>query len=151
MEIDFIDVKPLEILLVEDDDADVILTKKSLEHNRILVRINVVPDGTNALKYLKKSGEYAHVRKPDLIVLDLNLPGKNGIEILKEIKADNDLRHIPVVILTTSAAEEDVVNSYNLGVNCYITKPMDLDQFKNVVQSIRQFWFSIVTLPNKSK
>ncbi len=141
--------RPIEILLVEDNPGDVRLTKEALKENKINNNLNVVGDGVEALDYLKKKGKYAKNSRPDLILLDLNLPRKDGREVLTEIKKDEGLKRIPVVILTTSSAEEDILNTYNLHANCYITKPVDLEQFLKVVKSIEDFWISIVRLPPK--
>ena len=137
----------INILLVEDNPGDVDLTIEALEDGKVLTQLNVVEDGDQALAFLRREGEYASVVRPDLILLDLNLPGKNGRQVLAEIKDDEDLRAIPVVVLTTSEAEQDIISSYNLHANCYITKPVDLDQFIKVVKSIEDFWFTVVKLP----
>jgi chemotaxis family two-component system response regulator Rcp1 len=138
---------PIEILLVEDNPGDVRLTQEVLKEGRIHNTLNVVGDGVEALDFLHRRGAYAGVKPQELILLDLNLPKMNGREVLAEIKTDPDLKHIPVVVLTTSSAEQDVVSAYALHANCYITKPVDLDQFVKVVQSIEDFWLSIVRLP----
>ncbi len=143
--------KPIEILLVEDNPGDVRLTAETFKDARILNHLNVARDGVAALAFLRRQGAYADAPRPDLILLDLNLPKKDGREVLAEIKADEDLKRIPVVILTTSKAEEDIIRTYNLYANCYITKPVDLDQFIEVVQSIQNFWFTIVQLPDGEK
>ncbi len=140
-------VKPIEILLVEDNPGDADLAREALEGSKFNNILNVVDDGEKAMAYLRQDGLYAKVSRPDLILLDLNIPKKDGKQVLAEIKADDDLRRIPVVILTTSRSEEDVIKSYNLHCNCYITKPIDLNQFLNVVRSIEDFWLSIVVLP----
>jgi CheY-like chemotaxis protein len=137
----------IEILLVEDSPADVLLTREAFEQNKILNRLYVAEDGVEAMDFLYKRGVYASVPRPDLILLDLNLPRKNGREVLAEIKADSDLRKIPIVVLTTSSAEEDVFKAYDLNANCYVVKPVGFDNFMEAMQSIRHFWFSIVTLP----
>jgi len=139
----------IEILLVEDNPADVRLTKEALKSGKILHSLSVVGDGVEALAFLRRQGKYKDARRPDLILLDLNLPKKGGREVLEEIKSDDELKSIPVVVLTVSKAEEDVLKTYRLHANCYITKPVDLDQFISVVQSIEDFWFSIVQLPPK--
>ena len=139
--------RPIEILLVEDSPTDALLTREALEQSKILNRMHRVENGVEALAFLRREGRYAGTPRPDLILLDLNLPKKSGIEVLQEIKEDEDLRIIPVVVLTTSKAEEDIVKSYDLHANCYITKPVDFDKFTEVIQSIREFWFSVVTLP----
>ncbi len=138
--------KPIEILLVEDNPGDVRLTKEALKDARVSNNLHVTMDGVEALAFLRKQGKHAAAPRPDLILLDLNLPKKNGREVLEEIKAEDALRHIPVVILTTSQAEQDVVESYRLRANAYVTKPVDLDQFLKVVGSIEQFWLEIVKL-----
>jgi len=138
--------KPIEILLVEDNPGDVRLTKEALKDSRVANNLHITMDGVEALAFLRKQGKHAGVPRPDLILLDLNLPKKNGREVLEEIKKEEALRHIPVVILTTSQAEQDVVESYRLQANAYVTKPVDLDQFLKVVSSIEQFWLEIVKL-----
>lgn len=137
----------IEILLVEDNPADVRLTVEALKDAKVRNRLITVPDGVEALACLRREGQYADCRRPDLILLDLNLPRKSGLEVLREIKADEDLRRIPVVVLTTSQAEQDIVRSYDLHANCYICKPVDLDQFMGVVQTVEDFWLTIVRLP----
>ena len=144
------DCSPAEILLIEDSAADVRLTQEAFKDAKVLNNMNVVTDGVDAMRYLRREGEYAKVPRPDLILLDLNLPRKDGREVLAEVKADPDLRRIPVVILTTSRAEEDVLRAYNLHANCYITKPVDFNQFMEVVKSIEHFWLAVVTLPKES-
>jgi len=144
-------VKPIEILLIEDNPADVRLTIEALRDARIPNNLNIVGDGVEAMAYLHREGRYARVPTPDLILLDLNLPRKDGREVLAEIKSDEYLRHIPVVALTTSQAEEDVIRAYDLHVNCFITKPPDLDQFFRVVRSIEEFWLTVVRLPRKER
>jgi CheY-like chemotaxis protein len=140
-------VKPIEILLVEDNPGDVRLTQESLTDGKVRNSMQVVEDGVEAVAFLRREGKYANASRPDLILLDLNLPKKDGREVLAEIKADEDLRRIPVVVLTTSKAEEDIFKAYDQHANCYITKPVDLDQFIAVVRSIENFWFTIVKLP----
>ncbi|CDN10878.1 MAG: response regulator [Richelia sp.] len=137
----------LEVLLIEDNPGDVELTQIALEDSKISVHLSVVEDGVEAMAFLHKEAKYAIIPTPDIILLDLNLPKKDGREVLAEIKADRLLRRIPVVVLTTSQAEEDVLKAYNLSANCYITKPVDFDQFVKIVQSIENFWFTIVKLP----
>jgi two-component system, chemotaxis family, response regulator Rcp1 len=137
----------IEILLVEDNPGDVRLTQEALKEARINNNIHVVSNGVEAVEYLRRQGSFAAAVRPDLILLDLNLPRKDGREVLEEIKNDPDLKRIPVVVLTTSKAEEDIVKTYNLHANCYISKPVDLDQFIRVVQSIQDFWLTIVRLP----
>ena len=141
--------KPIEILLVEDNPGDVRLTQEAFNDGKILNKLHVVGDGIEALAFLNQEGEYADVPRPELILLDLNLPRKDGRDVLAEIKADGDLRRIPVVVLTTSCSEEDILKSYDLNANCYITKPVDLNQFIKVVKSIVDFWMTIVKLPLK--
>jgi chemotaxis family two-component system response regulator Rcp1 len=137
----------VEILLVEDNPGDVRLTQEALTSDRPWSRLSVVRDGVEAMSYLR--GEYSAAVRPDLILLDLNLPRKDGREVLAEIKSDEDLRLIPVVVLTTSTAESDILSAYGLHANCYIAKPADLDEFMMAVKSIEQFWFSTVRLPSK--
>jgi len=144
-------VRPVQILLVEDNPGDVRLTIEALKEAKVLNKLTVVKDGIEALSLLRRQGEHARAARPDLILLDLNLPRKDGREVLAEIKADDNLKHIPVVILTTSQDEQDVLKSYNLYANCYITKPVDLDQFITVVKSIEDFWLGIVVLPKNGK
>jgi CheY-like chemotaxis protein len=139
--------RAVRILLVEDNPGDVRLTIEALKEGRVHNDLRVVPDGVEAMAFLRHEGKYADARTPDLILLDLNLPRKDGREVLADIKSDDGLKHIPVVILTTSRAEQDVLRSYNLHANCYITKPVDLDQFISVVHSIEDFWLTVVTLP----
>ncbi len=140
-------LKPIEILLVEDNLADIRLTQEALKEEKLHNNLSVVNDGVEALAFLRREGKYANAVRPDLILLDLNLPRKDGREVLKEIKNDPDLKAIPVVVLTISDAEKDILASYNLHANCYITKPLDLNQFSRVVKSIQDFWLTIVRLP----
>lgn len=140
-------IKLADILLVEDNPGDVRLAKEALKESKLLNKLYAVGDGIEAMAFLRQEGDYADVPRPDLVLLDLNLPGKNGREVLAEIKADETLKRIPVVVLTVSRAEEDVLKSYNLHANCYISKPFDMEQFIKVVKSIEDFWFSIVKLP----
>lgn len=139
--------KPIEILLVEDNPGDVRLTREALKDGKVLNRLNVVTDGVEAMEYLRRKGQYAAAPRPDVILLDLNLPRKDGREVLAELKTDPDLKRIPVVVLTTSDAEKDVLRAYDLHANCYITKPMDLMQFTTVVRAAEDFWLTIVKLP----
>lgn len=139
--------KPIEILLVEDNPDDANLTIDALKDGRVRNNISVIEDGMEAMSYLRREGKHAAAQRPDLILLDLNLPRKNGREVLQEIKEDPDLKRIPVVIMTTSKSEQDVFEAYNLHANCYITKPVDLDQFLGVVRKIEDFWLTIVKLP----
>ena len=139
---------PVEILLVEDNPADVRLTKEALKEGKVYSNLHWAKDGVEALEFLRRQGKFADSPRPDIILLDLNLPKKDGREVLQEVKSDDKLKRIPVVILTTSKAEEDVLKSYNLHANCYVTKPVDLEQFIRVVKSIDTFWLTVVTLPN---
>lgn len=139
--------RPVEILLVEDSPGDVRLTKEALKEGKVLNNLNVVGDGVEALAFLQKEGPYTNMTRPDLILLDLNLPKKDGREVLEAIKNDPDLKRIPVVILTTSNAEKDVLKSYDLHANCYVTKPVDFEQFITVVKSVEDFWLTVVKLP----
>lgn len=144
-------MRPIDILLVEDNPGDVDLAREALGMGKLHNNLHVAQDGVVAMEFLRKTGKYVDVPRPDLIILDLNLPKKDGRQVLAEIKADEDLKRIPVVILTTSRAEEDILKTYNLHANCYITKPIDMKQFLHVVQSIEEFWLSIVVLPNGCK
>ncbi len=138
---------PVDILLVEDNPGDYRLTKEALKEGKVYNNLHWAQDGVEAIEFLKRRGKYDAAPRPDIILLDLNLPKKDGREVLSEIKRDEALRTIPVVILTTSKAEEDVLRSYDLHANCYVTKPVDLDKFIVVVQSIDRFWLTVVTLP----
>jgi two-component system, chemotaxis family, response regulator Rcp1 len=139
--------KPIEILLVEDNPGDVRLTVEALKDAKVLNHLTIARDGVEALALLRRQRPHDNAARPDLILLDLNLPLKDGREVLAEIKSDDGLKRIPVVILTTSRAEEDILKIYNLHANCYITKPVDLEQFVTVVKSIEDFWFTVVKLP----
>jgi CheY-like chemotaxis protein len=139
----------IRILLVEDNPGDVRLTKEALKEAKVRNQLFVVEDGVAAMEFLRQQDKYAEVPRPDLILLDLNLPKKDGREVLSEIKQDADLKRIPVVVLTTSRAEEDILRSYDLHANCYVSKPVDLDQFINIVRSIEDFWLTIVRLPTE--
>ena len=139
--------RPIEILLVEDNPGDARLVKEALKDGKVLNELHVVSDGVEALEFLRHNGTYADAVHPDLILLDLNLPKKSGHKVLAEIKDDPDLKRIPVVVLTVSKAEEDIMITYNLHGNCFITKPIDFDQFVRVVKAIEDFWLSIVRLP----
>jgi CheY-like chemotaxis protein len=141
------DCHPIDILMVEDNPGDIRLTLEALKENKMNNTLHVAKDGVEAMAFLRREGKYADAPRPDLILLDLNLPKKDGREVLAEIKADPALMRIPVVILTTSQAEEDILRSYSLHANCFVTKPVDLDRFIKVVQSIEQFWITIVKLP----
>ncbi|BAY61232.1 two-component response regulator [Calothrix brevissima NIES-22] len=138
---------PIEVLLVEDNPGDAQLTRIALEDSKISVNLSVVEDGVEAMAFLRKQDKYATVPHPDIVLLDLNLPKKDGRQVLAEIKSDQHLKRIPVVVLTTSQAEEDIVKAYNLAANCYITKPVDFDQFVRIIRTIENFWFAIVKLP----
>ena len=142
-------LKPVDILLVEDDPSDIQMTRLALSESKIRNKLFVIEDGESALAYLFKRPPYADVTTPDLILLDLNLPNLDGTEVLARIKEDELLRQIPVVVLTTSNAKEDIMKSYDLHANCYIKKPLDLDQFIKVVQEVQEFWFTIVLHPKR--
>ena len=142
-------LKPIEILLVEDNAADVRLTEEALREGKVRNNLHVARDGMEALEFLKRQGKHAKATRPDLILLDLNLPRRDGREVLAEIKNDPELKMIPVVVLTTSSAEADILKSYKLHANCYITKPVDLEQFVSVVKSIDDFWLTVVRLPSE--
>jgi len=141
--------RPIEILMVEDNPGDIRLTVEALKEGKVRNRMQTVSDGEEALAFLRRQGPYAEAPRPDLVLLDLNLPKKTGQEVLAEIKEDPDLRRIPVVILTASEAEADIIKTYNLHANCYITKPVDLERFIEVVKSIEDFWLTVVMLPPK--
>ncbi len=141
--------RPIEILMVEDSPTDAQLTVEALHAAKIANRLNHVEDGVEALRFLRREGPYAKAPRPDLILLDLNLPRKDGREVLEELKHDPDLKVIPVVVLTTSRSEQDVLRSYQLHANCYITKPVDFAQFMEVVKAIENFWLTVVTLPRE--
>jgi CheY-like chemotaxis protein len=138
---------PVEILLIEDNPGDVRLTKEALKEGKVYSNLHWAKDGVEALEFLKRTGKHTKAPRPDIILLDLNLPKKDGREVLEMVKKDSELKHIPVVVLTTSEAEEDVLRSYELHANCYVTKPVDLEKFIHVVQSIDRFWLTVVTLP----
>ena len=138
---------PVEILLVEDNPGDVRLTREALREGKVYSNLHWAKDGVEALDFLRRQGAHRDAPRPDIILLDLNLPKKDGREVLSDIKNDDALKHIPVVVLTTSKAEEDVLRSYELHANCYVTKPVDLDKFIVVVRSIDRFWLTVVTLP----
>ncbi len=139
--------KPIEILLVEDSPADILITREAFQDARLLNTIHVAEDGIQALEFLRREGSHASAPRPDLILLDLNLPRKNGREVLAEIKENPEFKSIPVVILTTSNADEDILKAYDLHANCYVVKPVGFDNFLKAVQSIENFWFSVVKLP----
>ncbi len=141
--------RPIDILLVEDNPGDVRLTIEALREGKVRNNLSVAPDGEEALAYLHREGRHHEARRPDLILLDLNLPRRDGREVLAEIKSDPTLKTIPVVILTTSQADQDVTKSYELSANCYISKPVDFDQFISIVKSIESFWLTVVTLPRE--
>jgi CheY-like chemotaxis protein len=140
-------LKPIDVLLVEDDPGDTLMIKEAFEDNKVRNRLNCVADGVEALAFLRREGEFAEAPRPDLILLDLNLPRKDGREVLEEIKADPELRTIPVVVLTTSEAEEDILRSYSLHANAYVTKPVDFERFIAVVRQIDEFFVEVVRLP----
>ena len=142
-------VETIDILLVEDNPGDVRLTQEALKDAKVLNEVFVVQDGVKAMQFLHRKGSFSNVPMPDLILLDLNLPRKDGREVLAEIKQDPKLKHIPVVILTTSKADEDIIRTYNLHANAYITKPVDLNRFIEIIHTLEEFWFSIVKLPPK--
>ena len=139
--------QPIEVLHVEDNPGDVRLTKEALKGSNLRCRINVVEDGTEALHFLRREGRHANAVRPNLILLDLNLPKKNGREVLKEIKTDLDLKRIPVVVFTSSNSEQDVLRSYDSHANCYITKPIGINEFPKVIHSIESFWLRVAQLP----
>jgi len=141
--------RPVNILLVEDNLGDVRLTQEALKEGKVLNNLSIARDGEEAMEFLGRKGKYANAVRPDLILLDLNMPKKDGRAVLTDIKNDEELRSIPVVVLTTSVAEQDILKAYNLHANCYITKPVDLGQFIEVVKNINDFWFSVVKLPSK--
>ena len=141
--------KPIEILLVEDNPGDARLTLEVFKEAKVLNNLNVAIDGVDALEFLRKQGKYQNAPRPDIILLDLNLPKKDGREVLAEIKADEELKRIPVVVLTTSKAEEDILRTYSLHANCYLTKPVELDAFFELMKSFEQFWLSLVKLPTE--
>jgi two-component system response regulator len=139
--------RPIEILLVDDDPGDTLITTEALQHSKVTNNLHTVANGEEALAFLRREGAYADAVRPDLVLLDLNLPRRDGREVLAEVKGDDDLRRIPVVVLTTSQAEEDIIRSYDLHANAYVTKPVDFDRFVEVVRSIDDFYFTIVRLP----
>ncbi|HYE38068.1 response regulator [Methylocaldum sp.] len=142
-------MKPVNILLVEDSPTDVLLTQEALESAKLLTELFIVEDGVEAIAFLRREGKYADAPRPDLILLDLNLPKKDGREVLAEIKSDANLKMIPVVVMTVSRAEEDILRAYGLHANCYITKPVHFESFVKVVQAIESFWFTVVSLPSQ--
>jgi two-component system, chemotaxis family, response regulator Rcp1 len=141
--------RPVEILLVDDNPADVALTQEAFLENKLCNNLNVVNDGVEAMDYLRKRGQYASAPTPDIILLDLNMPRKDGREVLAEIKADDELKYIPVVIMTVSKDDKDILESYRLHANCYVKKPVKFAEFAEVVKALENFWFSVVTLPSK--
>ena len=142
-------MRPAELLLVEDNPGDIRLTKEALKESKMILNLHVVKDGVEAMAFLRQEGKYEDSPRPDLILLDLNLPKKDGREVLAEVKADEALKLIPVVILTTSRNEEDLLNAYDLHANAYVTKPLDLEQFLHIVSKIEEFWLTIVRLPGR--
>lgn len=140
-------MKPIEILLVEDNPGDARLTREALAMSKVRNNLHHARDGEEALAFLRREGRFSSVPEPDLILLDLNLPRRSGREVLEDVKQSDSLKHIPVVVLTSSQAEEDIMRSYQLHANCFITKPVDFEQLNKVVQGIEQFWFTLVTLP----
>ncbi|HEY3006958.1 MAG TPA: response regulator [Micromonosporaceae bacterium] len=142
--------RPIEVLLIEDDPGDVLMTREAFEEHKVRNRLTVLTDGAQALEYLHRQGEYADADRPDLILLDLNLPKRDGREVLAEIKKDEELGQIPVVVLTTSSSDEDILGSYRLHANAYVTKPVDFDRFIAVVRQIDDFFVSVVKLPPKN-
>lgn len=139
--------RPIHVLLVEDDPGDVRLTQEALKRSKLLVMITVVSDGEQALQYLRRMGPYSSSVRPDLVLLDLNLPKVDGREVLAAVKSDPELRMVPIVVLTTSAADADILKAYGLGGNCYITKPVGFEEFRRIVRAIEEFWFEVVKLP----
>lgn len=144
------DGTPIEVLLVEDDPGDVLMTQEAFEEHKVRNRLTVVSDGSEALSYLRREGAFANAVRPDLILLDLNLPRRDGREVLAEIKKDEDLGRIPVVVLTTSSADEDILRSYQLHANAYVTKPVDFERFISVIRQIDEFFVSVVKLPPRA-
>jgi chemotaxis family two-component system response regulator Rcp1 len=147
MNAEFQDCRAIEILLVEDNPGDIELTREALDVSKVANRLHVVNDGVDAIDFLFRRGRFADVPQPDIILLDLNLPNKDGRQVLSEIKADAGLAQIPIVVLTTSQADEDILRAYQLHANCYITKPIDFNQFVRIVSAIEDFWLSVVKLP----
>jgi CheY-like chemotaxis protein len=145
------DFTPVEILLVEDNPGDALLTQQHLKKSKVCNNLHVVEDGLSAMAFLRQEGHYADAPRPDLILLDLNIPGKDGREVLAEVKDDEDLRLIPIVVFTSSDSDEDILRCYRAHANCYITKPIDFEQFHRVIKSIEEFWFLVVKRPSKQK
>jgi CheY-like chemotaxis protein len=141
--------KVADVLLVEDNPGDVRLTQEAFKEGKLFVKLHVVTDGVEAMAFVRKEGQYENAPRPDLILLDLNLPRKDGREVLEDLKGDEDLKRIPVIVLTVSQAEEDVLKTYALNANAYITKPVELDRFIEIIRALENFWLSIVTLPRK--
>lgn len=139
--------RPAEVLLVEDSPGDVRLTREALKEGKVRNNLSVVSDGVEAMEFLRREGKYKDAPRPDIVLLDLNMPRKDGREVLAEMKSDEQLKRIPVVILTTSEAEQDILRTYDLHANCYLTKPVDLEQFISIVKSVEDFWLTIVQLP----
>lgn len=139
--------RPAEVLLVEDSPGDVRLTREALKEGKVRNNLSVVSDGVEAMAFLRREGKYADAPRPDIVLLDLNMPRKDGREVLAEMKSDELLKRIPVVVLTTSEAEQDILRTYDLHANCYLTKPVDLEQFISIVKSVEDFWLTIVQLP----
>jgi two-component system response regulator len=137
----------IEILLVEDTPTDIIITREALQEAKMINTLHVVEDGAQALDFLYRRGKYINASRPDLVILDLNLPVKNGREVLAQVKTDEKLKKIPIVVLTTSSADEDIIKAYNLHANCYVIKPMDFDSFVQIVKDVGHFWFSVVAIP----
>jgi len=142
-------IEPFEILLVEDNPGDVFLTQEAFREGRLAHHLSVVEDGEEAMRFLRREGKHSNAPQPDLILLDLNLPKKDGRELLGEVKTDPELRQIPVIVLTTSKAEQDVARAYKLHANCYLTKPIQMDDFLKTIRSVEEFWLSVVRLPSK--
>jgi len=143
-------MKPIHILLVDDDEADVLLTRRALQRDKLLLEVHEVQNGEDCMAFLRKQPPYEDAPRPDIVLLDLNMPRMGGLEVLEAVRADPELRFLPIVILTTSSSDEDIVRSYNLNANCYITKPVNLSEFKRVIESIEHFWFTVVRLPTSA-
>jgi len=143
--------RPIEVLLVEDNAGDIRLTEEALKEGKVIVNLTVARDGVEAMEYLQRRNGHANAVRPDLMLLDLNLPKKDGRQVLEEIKSDPELKSIPVVVLTTSEADSDILTTYGLHANCYITKPVDMDRFVEIVQLLEEFWFTIVKLPSHDR
>jgi len=141
-------MRPINVLIVDDDEADILLTRRSLENDKLLVEVHEVHDGEQCLAFLRGEAPYAGMPRPELILLDLNMPRMGGLEVLEALRADEELRTIPVVVLTTSTSERDILKSYNLNANCFISKPVNLKEFQRVIGALEQFWFTVVRLPS---